>query len=60
MAFMIKQGSRNDYNYKEFIVDNDADVENIPTKGCCPGSIVFVINTAKVFMLSETKEWKEV
>ena len=61
MAFYLKQQSnKNDYNYKEFIVDTDADITDLPTKGVAPGSNCFVIETSTVYMLNNQNEWKEI
>ena len=61
MAFYLKQQSnKNDYNYKEFIVDTDADIADLPTEGIAPGSNCFVIETSTVYMLNNQNEWKEI
>lgn len=43
-------------NYAEFVCDEDSDVEKLP-KDCAPGSIAFVVNGAKVYMLNNQSTW---
>ena len=58
MAFYLKQQSnKNDYNYKEFIVDTDADIADLPTKGVAPGSNCLVVETSDVYILGNDNEW---
>lgn len=60
MAIFLKhQSNREDYNYKEYIADNELDKAQWPTN-CAPGSTVFVITGSKVYMLNNEKEWKEI
>lgn len=56
--YLLKQGGRVDYNYKEFYVETEADIANIQlNEDICPGSTVFVISTSQVFILNTKKEW---
>lgn len=55
--FLVKQGSRTDYNYKEYFLDDDSELSKIPVNDCCPGSIAYVISTQKVYILNSNKEW---
>lgn len=54
---LIKQGSRTDYNYKEYVLDTKDDLTTINTNECCPGSTVYIISTKEVYMLNSKKEW---
>lgn len=54
---MVVQGSRYDYNYKEFYVDTAADIATIDTSICCPGSVVFVIEDSEAYMLTSDRQW---
>ena len=54
---LIKQGSRTDYNYKEYVLDTKNDLATINTKDCCAGSIAYIIETKEVYMLNSKKEW---
>lgn len=56
--YLLKQGGRVDYNYKEFYVETEADIASIKLdEDICPGSTVFVISTSQVFILNTKKEW---
>ena len=57
---LIKQGSRTDYNYKEYILDKEEDLDEVPITGCAPGSVCFIIETSDVYMLNSNKEWKKI
>lgn len=60
MAFkLIKQGGNLDYNYKEYFLDTESDLASVPTMDACPGSVAFIINSGKLFILNTNKEWKE-
>ena len=54
--FLVKQGGKVDYNYKEYYLDNENELSNIPVGACCPGSIAYIISTSKVYMLNSNKE----
>ena len=61
MGFYLKQqSSRLDYNYKEYILDKDRDVDEVPSTGCAPGSVCFIIETSDVYMLNSNKKWKKI
>ena len=58
MVQLLKQGGRTDYNYKEFIVDTEADMVDIQLdEDICAGSTCFIVSTGQVFMLNNKKEW---
>lgn len=59
MAYIVKQGGKLDYNYKEYFLDIESDLASVPTIDACPGSIAYVINSGKLFILNTNKEWKE-
>lgn len=54
---LVKQGSRTDYNYKEYVLDTKNDLVNINTGECCPGSIAYIIDSKELYMLNSKKEW---
>ena len=54
---LIKQGSRTDYNYKEYVLDTKNDLANINTGECCPGSVAYIIDSKELYMLNSKKEW---
>ena len=57
--YLVRQGGRVDYNYKEYYLDTADELSNIPVNDCCPGSIAYIIATGTVYMLNSKKEWKE-
>lgn len=54
---LVKQGSRTDYNYKEYVLDTKDDLVNINTGECCPGSIAYIIDSKELYILNSKKEW---
>ncbi len=58
MIYLVKQGAKVDYNYKEFYLDSAEELDNIDVKSCCPGSVAFIITTGVVYMLTSKKEWR--
>lgn len=54
---LVKQGSRTDYNYKEYVLDTKNDLANINTGKCCPGSVAYIIDSKELYMLNSKKEW---
>ena len=55
--YIVTQGGRTDYNYKEYFVDTVDDKDNIDVKACCPGSVAYIISTGDVYILNNEKEW---
>ena len=58
MAYLVKQGARVDYNYKEFYLDSAEELKDINVNDCCPGSVAVVITTGEVYLLTNKKEWQ--
>lgn len=54
MAFSTFNYTAN--NYIELICDTESDIENLSTE-YAPGSIAFIVEGAKVYMLNNQKEW---
>lgn len=54
---LIKQGSRADYYYKEYVLDTKDDLVNINTNECCSGSIAYIIDSKELYILNSKKEW---
>ena len=54
--FLLKQNDKIDYGYKEYYLDTEAELSLIDVRFCCPGSVAYVINTKKVFILNNNKE----
>jgi hypothetical protein len=57
MAYIVKQGGRTDYNYKEYFLDTEDELETINVKACSPGSVAFVIENGNLYILNSKKEW---
>lgn len=55
--FLVRQGGKVDYNYKEYYLDTITELALIPVEECCPGSIAYIIDKAEVYMLNSKKEW---
>ena len=57
--YLVKQGGKVDYNYKEYYLDTLEELSTIPVTDCAPGSVAYIIATKQVFILNSQKEWKE-
>ena len=55
--FLVRQGGRVDYNYKEYYLDSINELPFIPVEDCSPGSVAYIIDKAEVYMLNSKKEW---
>ena len=56
MAYLVKQGARTDYNYKEFYLDSADELNKLDVNSCCPGSKKNEKKTGDVYMLTNEKE----
>lgn len=60
---MIKIYSNNgkiSYDVKEYIVDTEEDINNIPENNCGAGSVIFVTSTCKFYFKNNEGKWVEV
>ena len=57
MSYIVKQGEDINYQYKEIVVDTEAEVSGVSTEGACPGSVLYVIENGSFYMLNTKKEW---
>ena len=48
------------YGVKEFAVDLESDLQTIDTADLAPGSVAFIIENSKYFMLNGSKKWIKV
>ena len=57
--YMVRQGGKTDYFYKEYYLDDISELETILQKerDICPGSIALIINTSEVYCLNSKMEW---
>ena len=54
--YLLKQGGRVDYNYKEYYLDSASELSSIPVNDCAAGSVAYIIATQQVFILNSQKE----
>ena len=54
--YLVKQGGKVDYNYKEYYLDTAAELSSIPVYECATGSVAYIIETQQVFILNSQKE----
>jgi len=57
MSYVFRQGGRQDYFYKEIVIDTPEDLAKVDTSECCPGSVVIVVSTGDIYLLNNKKEW---
>lgn len=48
------------YGVKEFALDLESDLASINVNDCSPGSVAFIIENSKYFMLNSNKKWIKV
>ena len=54
--YLVKQGGKVDYNYKEYYLDTLEELSAIPVYECATGSVAYIIATQQVFILNSQKE----
>ena len=54
--YLVKQGGKIDYNYKEYYLDTLEELSTIPVYECATGSVAYIIATQQVFILNSKKE----
>lgn len=54
--FLVRQGGKTDYNYKEYYLDTQDELSSINVDSCCPGSVAYIISNQKVYILNSNKE----
>lgn len=57
---IYKQNTRVDPYVVEIVVDEESDVEDLPTTKVTPGSVCIVTATSNVYMLNNQKEWIQI
>lgn len=57
MSYIVQQGGRIDYNYKEVYIDKESELNTLSVGNMCPGSIVYVIENGNIYMLNQEKNW---
>lgn len=57
---MIEDGKLSNIPSKTFVVDDDVDIEDIPMNfRMIPMTVVYVVNTGKLFMVNSAGTWVE-
>lgn len=59
MINLTKFAGRTAYNVKEYTVDTESDIADLPTD-IAPGSTAFVISTSATYMLNSNGSWNQV
>lgn len=54
---LLRQGSRTDYNYKEYYIDTVAELADLDIATAAPGSVAYIVNTTEVYILNNKKQW---
>ena len=54
--YLVKQGGKVDYNYKEYYLDTVNELSSIPVYECATGSVAYIIATQQFFILNSQKE----
>ena len=61
MAYRItSQSGETEAYVTEMICDTEADVANLPTSNCEPGSTCLCIETSSVYILNSERVWKKI
>lgn len=55
--YVVRQGGRQDYEYKEVYLDEESELSNVDTKTMCTGSVAYIIKTGTVYILNSQKKW---
>lgn len=59
MIAIKSNGGKDNNSVKEYIVDTEAEIAELPTDKFYMGSTAIVIETSAVYMLNGSGEWKE-
>lgn len=59
MINLLSQSGHQGYGIKEYILDTQDDLDNLPVTDKA-GSTAFIISTSQVYMINSKGEWKEV
>lgn len=58
MAYLLVQGGRTDYNYREYYLDTVSELKDLDVNKCCPGSVAYIIKSGDVYILSNELVWE--
>jgi hypothetical protein len=57
MFNLISTSGKTAYGVKEFALDLESDLASIDVSVCNPGSVAFIIENSKYYMLNSAKQW---
>lgn len=57
MFNLISTSGKTAYGVKEFALDLESDLASIDVSICNPGSVAFIIENSKYYMLNSAKQW---
>lgn len=60
MFNLISTNGKPAYGVKEFALDFETDLTIINVNDCAPGSVAFIIENSKYYMLNSNKQWIKV
>lgn len=60
MISTMSNGNKVTYGVAQYCCDTEDDIQNLPSTGCAPGSVAFIIETGAVYMMNSKGEWVEV
>lgn len=59
MVKIMSNSGHVSYGIKEFVIDTEKDVDNLPVD-VATGSVALCIETSAVYMINSKGEWKEI
>ena len=59
MIIIKSNGNQDNNKIKEYIVDTNAEIADLPTNPMYMGSTALVIESSSVYMLNGSGEWRE-
>lgn len=60
MVKIYSNGGRIQYGVKEFMLDDEEDLKDLPHEGVEEGSVAFVISTSDIYMITSTGIWVKI
>ena len=57
MFNLISTSGKTAYGVKKFALDLESDLASVDVSLCNPGSVAFIIENSKYFMLNSSKQW---
>lgn len=60
MINLMKQSGHETYNLKQYVLDTEADLADLPVRNIAVGSAALVIETSNVYMLNSKGKWIQI